>query len=97
MDWWRDVRFGARLLVQQPGFTAIAALTLALGIGANTAIFTLFDALLLRSLPVRDPARLVLFNAESSEGTSVGSPPLGRWRRFSYEVYERLRAQPLPF
>src|SRR5207248_4894980 len=74
-----------------------AALTLALGIGANTAIFTLFDALLLRSLPVRDPARLALFYSAANEGTSVGSPPVGRWRLFSNDVYQFLRKQPLPF
>ncbi len=96
MDWWQDLRFGARLLAQKPAFTIVAALTLALGIGANTAIFTLFDAILLRALPVRDPARLVLFNASPGEGTSTGDPPKGRWRLFSTEVYEFLRTQPLP-
>ena len=97
MDWWKDLRFGARLLVQNPAFTAVAALTLALGIGANTAIFTIFDALLLESLPVRDPGRLVLFNSAPGEGTSMGDPPGGRWRLFSYDVYQVLRKQPLPY
>ena len=85
------------MLLRQPGFTAVAVLTLALGIGANTAIFTLFNAILLQSLPVREPARLVLFSDAPGEGTSAGDPPTGRWKLFSYEVYDFLRKQPLPF
>ncbi len=55
---WRNVRFGARMLLRRPGFTAAAVLSLVLGIGLNTAIFTLLDAVFLRPLPVRDPESL---------------------------------------
>ncbi len=61
-DLWQDLRFGARILAKQPVFTLIVVLSLALGIGANTAIFSLLDAVVLKTLPVREPQELVLLN-----------------------------------
>ena len=83
---WKDITFGLRMLIRRPVFTAIAVLTLALGIGANTAIFTLFDAVLLESLPVREPARLVLFSDQAGEGTSTGSLPNSAWKPLHHRI-----------
>src|SRR5262245_698719 len=56
---WQDIRFGVRMLLKNRGFTTVAVLTLALGTGANTAIFTLIDAVMLKMLPVQSPQELV--------------------------------------
>jgi predicted permease len=97
-DLRRDVRHGARALYRAPGFSAVAILTLALGIGANTAIFSVVDAVMLRPLPVDQPERLVLFSADTSSGTiSSDTPPEGAWTLFSTDAYEALRGAGLPF
>ncbi len=87
---WQDLRYGARMLWKRPGFTLIAALTLSLGIGANTAIFSLIDATLLRMLPVKDPERLALFGAGADIGVTIGFPR-GRTGLFSYPFYLEAR------
>jgi len=79
---WQDIRYALRVLAKNPGFTAIAVLTLALGIGANTAIFSVVDAVLLKRLPYPDPARLVtVFEKQASTGEmSVAWPNFADWR-----------------
>ena len=63
---WQDIRYGSRMLLRNPAFTAVAALSLALGIGANTAIFSVMDAVLLKMLPVQNPEELVRINSNVS-------------------------------
>ncbi len=70
---WQDIKYGSRMLLHNPGFTLVAALSLALGIGANTTIFSLVNALLLRALPVEDPGELVWVYTSDFSGPPYGT------------------------
>src|SRR5271169_6698759 len=91
----QDLRYGVRMLWKNPGFTAIAVLALALGIGANTAIFSVVNGVLLRPLPFRDPSRLVLITEKSSFpviSTSYENYLDWRDQRHSFESMEATRS-----
>jgi len=105
-----DLRFAVRMMRRTPGFTAIVVLTLALGIGANTALFTVIDAVLLKPLPVKDPGNLVLMVWDWADGRMLMSrgydgtatsdfSPTGNLEgtSFSYVTYERMREQKQTF
>ena len=87
--WWdhlvQDLRFGLRKLAKNPGFTAVAILTLAIGIGANTAIFSLIDAVMLRMLPVQRPNELRLVRIAQPGDTGEGNPD------FTNPIWEQVR------
>src|ERR1700728_3965427 len=81
-----NLRYTFRSFRKNPGFTVIAVLSLALGIGANTAVFSLLDRVILRTLPVRDPRQLVLFTANGPRHGNVNTNYDDRFT-FSYPMY----------
>lgn len=87
---WQDLRYGVRTLIKNPGFTVVAVLTLALGLGANTAIFSLTDQILLRLLPVNKPEELVVLRSPGPKRGRVWSDGDGA-ASFTYPLYKQLR------
>src|SRR5438132_10434756 len=90
---WQDIRFAVRMLAKSPGITIIAVLALGLGIGANTAIFSVVNAALLRPLPYADPDRLVRLSEDSPQvpQMSISYPNFLDWRQQN-KVFERIAA-----
>jgi predicted permease len=93
----QDLRVSVRTLGKSPGFTAIALLSLALGIGANTAIYTLINQVLLRNLPVRDPQQLVTFGKSEYGGVAGGIDLGGFGGYFPWDFTRQLEENPGPF
>ena len=92
---WRGLRMAGKALAKSPGFTAVAVVTMALGIGVNTVMFSLMDHLLLRNLPVRDPQRLVVFHGNFTTPGMYRSN--GRGLSFSWPKYTQFRDESTVF
>ena len=86
-SFFQDIAYGSRAMLRSPALTIVALLSLALGIGANTAIFSLLDAVMLRSLPVKDPAQLVLLGKGNTSGIT---DDFARTQLYSYPFYRQM-------
>ncbi|HEY1902442.1 MAG TPA: ABC transporter permease [Terracidiphilus sp.] len=93
---WQDLRYSVRMLAKSPAFTLVAIVSLALGIGANTAIFTLINGVLLKQLPVRAPKQLVSVGKALSGGV-LGGVDMGTADLYPYDFARQLEKQPGPF
>src|SRR5260370_39203312 len=86
---WQDIKFGVRLLLLNPGFALVAILSLALGIGANTAIFQLIDAVRIRTLPVKNPQELAVVRVIDRKG--ISGHITGRYSHLTNPLWEQMR------
>jgi hypothetical protein len=89
VDLIQDLRYGVRTLRNSPGFTAVVVFSLAVGIGANTAIFSILDPIVIKSLPVKNPEQLVVLNTLDIRRPEEGVTNAA----FPYPMYEQLRAR----